>query len=64
MEEKKFICKECQGTTMKEGKLSGIAAVRSLNAKTGLGGSEVRVCFCEKCGAVAAMYVEHPEAVK
>lgn len=63
MENIKLVCDKCNNTNIKVGKISGIAALKSLNAKTGIGGSEVKVYFCAECGKVLEMFVENPEAI-
>jgi len=64
MKEESVVCKNCNSSKIKVGETSGIAAVRDIRSKTGLGGSELRIYFCERCGMVVEMYVENPDAIK
>ncbi|GAA0735265.1 hypothetical protein [Clostridium oceanicum] len=57
-------CSKCGSNILKKGKLSGVAAVKSLNSKTGLGGSDLQVTFCSKCGTVIEMTVLDPDKIK
>ncbi len=54
-------CPACGGTEARTGKLSGVAAVLPLEARTGLGGSELLVTFCAQCGEVWSLRVKDPE---
>lgn len=64
MEGENLICKNCMKSEIKVGKISGIAALQSLDSKTGIGGSELKVYFCSKCGEVIKMIVNNPDAIK
>lgn len=57
-------CEKCGSDCFKEGKIAGISAVKSLDAKTGLGGSELIVTFCKECGTVSRLTVKNPDAIK
>lgn len=57
-------CDKCGESTIKRGKLTGVAAIQSLDSKTGLGESEVLIDFCSKCGKVIEMTVENPDKIK
>lgn len=57
-------CPACGGKQMKQGKLMGIAAVQSLDARTPLSGSELVITFCAGCGEVTGLKVRNPEKIK
>lgn len=57
-------CSNCGSTQSKQGKISGIASLQSLDSKIGLGGSEIIVEFCSNCGEVISMKVKNPSAIK
>lgn len=57
-------CPVCGGKHMKQGKLTGIAAVQSQGARSALGGSELILTFCASCGEVTGLKVKDPEKVK
>jgi len=59
-----FLCNQCKGTETKEGKLFGVAGIHPMDAKHGLGGSDVIIRFCAKCGMVLNMQVKNPESLK
>ncbi|MGL9749475.1 hypothetical protein [Enterococcus sp. DIV0170] len=56
-------CPVCNSKEMKTGKLTGVASVQSLNARTGLGGSELQLTFCANCGEVVRLNVLNPEEI-
>lgn len=58
-----LVCDKCGNDNVKVGKISGIAALKSMNAKTGIGGSEIKVYFCSECGKVIEMVVDNPDAI-
>jgi ribosomal protein S27AE len=58
------LCSKCGSEEKKQGKLFGIGCLHSLDANTGLGGSEIIVEFCSKCGNVTNMKVKNPSAIK
>lgn len=57
-------CNKCGEENSKSGKITGIAAVQSLDSRTGLGGSDLLITFCSKCGNVIEMKVANPEKIK
>lgn len=57
-------CNKCGSIEKKQGKISGIASLHSLDSKTGLGGSELIVEFCNDCGEVTSIKVKNPSAIK
>lgn len=62
--DKQKVCSKCGGTSFKIGKLFGVAAVHSLDARTGVGGSDLLVEFCDACGNVEGITVKNPENIK
>ena len=58
------ICPVCNGKTTKTGKLHGVAALQSMDSRSGLGGSEILVTFCAECGEVLGMKVATPEHIR
>ena len=57
-------CVKCGQENLKNGKITGIAAVQSLSSRTGLGGSELLITFCGDCGNVIEMRVKEPNKIK
>ena len=57
------VCPICGSAELGEGKLTGIAALQPLNARSGLFGSEVLMQFCRNCGEVLHIKVKNPEKV-
>jgi len=57
-------CSKCGSIERKQGKISGIASLQSLDSRTGLGGSELIVEFCKDCGEVTSIKVKNPSAIK
>lgn len=57
-------CPACGCKHMKQGKLMGIAAVQSLDARTPLSGSELIITFCADCGEVTGLKVKDPDKIK
>ncbi|MBU3171698.1 hypothetical protein [Clostridium estertheticum] len=57
-------CSKCGSTDIKQGKIAGISSLQSLNSRTGLGGSELLVNFCNSCGEVTSIKVKNPSAIK
>lgn len=59
----KDICTVCGSEEMKTGKLMGIASLQSLSSRSGLGGSELNLTFCAKCGEVRSIKVVEPDKI-
>lgn len=57
-------CTECGCEKIKKGKVHGIAAVMSLNSRSGSFGSALIVSFCSRCGEVLDIKVANPDKVK
>ena len=47
-----------------QAKLHGSASLQSLDARTGLGGSELIFTFCKDCGEVLGIKVKSPGSVR
>ena len=57
-------CTMCGSEKIKKGKIHGMAAVLSLNSRTGMFGSALIVSFCAECGEVLDIKVANPEKVR
>ena len=60
----KKICPVCGNEETKQGKLHGVATLHSLDARVGVGGSDLIFTFCCKCGEVLSIKVDKPEIIK
>jgi thymidine kinase len=58
------ICPVCGNEETKQGKLHGVAALHALDARVGVGGSELIFTFCSQCGEVLSVKVDNPDAIK
>ena len=59
-----FTCNNCGHSVFKTGKLIGIAALQSLDARTPFGGSELQLVFCANCGRGVEIIVTDPDKIK
>ena len=57
-------CTVCGSKKTKIGKLHGVASLQSLDARSGLGGSELHMTFCADCGEVIGIKVAEPDKIK
>lgn len=57
-------CTVCGSEKTKIGKLHGVATLQSLDARTGLSGSELHMVFCADCGEVIEIKVTEPDKIK
>ena len=64
MENNRKICPMCGSSQTMQGKLHGTASLQSLDARTGLGGSELIFTFCKDCGEVLGIKVKSPGSAR
>lgn len=57
-------CPICGSEKTKQGKLMGIATLQSMDARSGIGGSELNFTFCAECGEVLGIKVVDPDKIK
>lgn len=57
-------CPQCGSTQKKQGKLMGVAALQSMDARAPLFGSEVIATFYADCGHIFSATVKNPENIK
>ena len=62
--ENKKTCSACESKNIKTGKLHGVASLQSLDARSGLNGSELHMSFCADCGEVIGIKVANPDKIK
>ena len=62
--ESKKTCSVCGSGNTKTGKLHGVASLQSIDARTGLLGSDLHVSFCADCGEVIGLKVANPDKIK
>ena len=62
--ESKKTCSVCGSENIKTGKLHGVASLQSLDARTGLNGSDLHMSFCADCGEVIGIKVANPDKIK
>ena len=60
----KKTCSACGGENIKTGKLHCVASLQSLDARTGLNGSDLHLSFCADCGEVIGIKVANPDKIK